>query len=205
MKKQQQSHNEVSQRQNTTIPTVRYHPTIQIHIAGVGTAVHTSGRPSAKPSPPTENRKMVQHNQDSDKNIPGSVARPRAAGGKKKEQVNSKLAPRAVRDPSPPPGPELGQTLCGQKVLPGDAEVQMDRCTIGKVEVQTRGQRTNPEWFAWRKNRITASIAHSIAHSHFANGTSKTPPTSYLAAVTGEPHPPHTWTLICVLVCCFVS
>ncbi|XP_029964542.1 uncharacterized protein LOC115400671 [Salarias fasciatus] len=54
-----------------------------------------------------------------------------------------------------------------------------------QVEVLTRGQRTNPKWFAWRQNRITASVAHRIAHSRFAKGTSQTPPSSYLAAITG--------------------
>lgn len=57
---------------------------------------------------------------------------------------------------------------------------------VEKVEVKTRGQATNPEWFDWRKNRITASVAHRIAHCRFLSGTSKTPPTSYLTAITGE-------------------
>lgn len=66
---------------------------------------------------------------------------------------------------------------------------QLDRSTVEEVEVLTRGQRTNPKWFTWRKNRITASVAHSIAHCRFVNGKSKTPPTSYLAAVTGKAMP----------------
>lgn len=62
----------------------------------------------------------------------------------------------------------------------------MDRCAVEKVEVLTRGQRTNQDWFNWRKNRITASVAHRIAHCRFVNGKSKTPPTSYLDAIKGE-------------------
>lgn len=62
----------------------------------------------------------------------------------------------------------------------------MDRSLVEEVEVLTRGQSTNQDWFMWRKNRITASVAHRIAHCRFVNGKSKTPPTSYLAAVTGE-------------------
>lgn len=61
----------------------------------------------------------------------------------------------------------------------------MDRCIVEDVEVLTRGQSTNQDWFNWRKNRITASVAHRIAHSRFVNGKSKTPPASYLAAITG--------------------
>uniref|UniRef100_A0A3B5A834 YqaJ viral recombinase domain-containing protein n=1 Tax=Stegastes partitus TaxID=144197 RepID=A0A3B5A834_9TELE len=57
---------------------------------------------------------------------------------------------------------------------------------VEQVEVLTRGQRINPDWFAWRKYRITASVAHRIAHCRFVNGGSKTPPPSYLAAITGE-------------------
>lgn len=62
----------------------------------------------------------------------------------------------------------------------------MKRSDVEEVEVLTRGQRTNQDWFAWRKNRITASVAHRIANCRFVNGKSKTPPTSYLDAITGE-------------------
>lgn len=55
-----------------------------------------------------------------------------------------------------------------------------------QVEVQTRGQRTNPDWFRFRKNRITASVAHSIANSGFASGKTTTVPESYLRTVLGE-------------------
>lgn len=51
------------------------------------------------------------------------------------------------------------------------------------VEEQTRGQRTNPQWYAWRENRITASLAPRIARSRFANGKTDEVPQSYLKAV----------------------
>lgn len=190
MKKQQQSQNEMGRNKNTIIPKVA---------AGDGPAVQASSRPTAKPSPQAGNRKVVQQNQVTDKIIPGPPG-PRLAGGKKQKRADPKVAPRAVRvpDPSTPPGPDSGQKASGLGVVPADPEVQMDRVTIDKVEVLTRGQRTNPKWFTWRKNRITASVAHRIAHSRFANGQSKTPPTSYLAAVTGRPHPPHLETELCV-------
>ncbi|XP_024263131.2 cell wall protein RBR3 [Oncorhynchus tshawytscha] len=76
-----------------------------------------------------------------------------------------------------PPKPEAMPLGLGQKMEGGVVEA---------VELQTRGQRENPSWFAWRRNRITASIAHSLAHSRFVTGQSQTPPASYLAAITGR-------------------
>lgn len=75
--------------------------------------------------------------------------------------------------------------------VPLVVSAHLDRCLVEQVEVLTRGQRINPDWFMWRKNRITASVAHQIAHCSFVNGKSKAPPTSYLTAVTGRPRP-HT-------------
>ncbi|XP_018604039.1 uncharacterized protein LOC108932272 [Scleropages formosus] len=63
---------------------------------------------------------------------------------------------------------------------------KLDRQVVEEVERQTRGQRENPLWFACRQNRITASIAHSISHSRFVNGSSQTPAASYLSSVLGE-------------------
>ncbi|XP_014069988.2 uncharacterized protein [Salmo salar] len=76
-----------------------------------------------------------------------------------------------------PPRPEAMPLGLGQKMEGGVVEA---------VEVQTRGQRENPSWFAWRQNRITASIAHRLAHSRFVTGQSQTPPASYLASITGR-------------------
>ncbi|KAK6295857.1 hypothetical protein J4Q44_G00335700 [Coregonus suidteri] len=75
-----------------------------------------------------------------------------------------------------PPRPEALPLGLGQKMEGGVVEA---------VELQTRGQRENPSWFSWRKNRITASVAHRLAHSRFVTGQSQTPPASYLAAITG--------------------
>uniref|UniRef100_A0A3P8XJW5 YqaJ viral recombinase domain-containing protein n=1 Tax=Esox lucius TaxID=8010 RepID=A0A3P8XJW5_ESOLU len=63
---------------------------------------------------------------------------------------------------------------------------KIDKVVVEAVELQTRGQRENPNWFAWRQNRITASVAHRLAHSRFVNGNSQTPPKSYLEAITGR-------------------
>ncbi|KAJ7324699.1 hypothetical protein JRQ81_017719 [Phrynocephalus forsythii] len=54
---------------------------------------------------------------------------------------------------------------------------------VAEIERETRGQRTNPEWYKWRESRITASVAPKIANSKFANGQSSEVPQSYLKAV----------------------
>lgn len=55
-----------------------------------------------------------------------------------------------------------------------------------QLEVRTQGQRSNPDWFSLRRNRITASVAHSVANSGFANGKTTTAPASYVRAIIGE-------------------
>lgn len=69
--------------------------------------------------------------------------------------------------------------------VPLGVDVKVERQVTEAVEVITRGQSKNPAWFAWRHNRITASNAHRVAHSRFANRRSAVPPQSYLASITG--------------------
>ncbi|KAM8953072.1 uncharacterized protein RCH25_043846 [Pelodytes ibericus] len=57
---------------------------------------------------------------------------------------------------------------------------------IATIEKNTRGQRENNEWFKWRQNRITASLAHQISHSRYANQKSTEIPQSYLKAILGS-------------------
>uniref|UniRef100_A0A8C5PAV4 YqaJ viral recombinase domain-containing protein n=1 Tax=Leptobrachium leishanense TaxID=445787 RepID=A0A8C5PAV4_9ANUR len=64
-------------------------------------------------------------------------------------------------------------------------ESQLSLEDIEKVEKDTRGQSGNPEWFKLRQNRITASLAHQISHSRFANNKTMEIPQSYLKAVLG--------------------
>ncbi|KAG8581728.1 hypothetical protein GDO81_007780 [Engystomops pustulosus] len=66
---------------------------------------------------------------------------------------------------------------------------QLSAGEIAKIERQTRGQRENPEWYSWRQNRITASLAHQISNSRFANQKTSAIPQSYLKAILGSaPH-----------------
>ncbi|PKU39496.1 protein fam71e2-like [Limosa lapponica baueri] len=57
---------------------------------------------------------------------------------------------------------------------------------IPRVEEETRGQWSNPKWYQWRENRITASVAPRIANSKFANGRTEEVPRSYLSAVVDD-------------------
>ncbi|KAI1893854.1 hypothetical protein AGOR_G00127950 [Albula goreensis] len=99
----------------------------------------------------------------------------RAAPGE--ARAPSKIPPRRDQPVPSPPEPED---------VPLGTDVKMGKQTVKEVERQTRGQRQNPKWFSWRRNRITASIAHQVSHSRFVNGRSSTPPASYLGSITGE-------------------
>ncbi|XP_075932537.1 uncharacterized protein LOC142932524 [Anarhichas minor] len=172
------------QVQNTVIPKVRYHPSIQTPTPGAKPRPSQTQktRPAVVRPPQTGTRsKMVQKNQDVDKTPqvkPGPAVRPQPDVGQK--QGGQKPLQRAASDPDPdrpPPRPEQ---------FPVGLGVQLDRCVVEDVEVLTRGQSTNQDWFTWRKNRITASVAHRIAHCRFVIGKTRTPPSSYLSAITGE-------------------
>uniref|UniRef100_A0A1A7XC15 YqaJ viral recombinase domain-containing protein n=1 Tax=Iconisemion striatum TaxID=60296 RepID=A0A1A7XC15_9TELE len=178
---QNQNSTQTSPTQKQVLPQVWYHPSIQV--AGGGASAKTNSqtssnqnlksRPGTASLPQTRTKhEMVQKNQNLTK----------AGSSVKLLKHHADGGPKSNKDPNPtrdgvPPGPDQ---------VPLDATVHLDQCLLEKVEVQTRGQRTNPDWFIWRKNRITASVAHCIAHSRFANGKSKAPPHSYLATVTGE-------------------
>uniref|UniRef100_A0A8C6NK73 Uncharacterized LOC107379919 n=1 Tax=Nothobranchius furzeri TaxID=105023 RepID=A0A8C6NK73_NOTFU len=178
---QNQNSTKTPPTQKLVLPQVLYHPSIQE--AGGGASAKTNvqnrrkqnlkSRPGTSSQPQTgTNHEMVQKNQNMTK------------GGSSLKHLKHHAVegPESNKDPNP----TRDGALPRPDQVPLDVTVHLDRCLLEKVEVQTRGQRTNPDWFAWRKNRITASVAHSIAHSHFANGKSEAPPHSYLAAVTGE-------------------
>ncbi|XP_005947901.1 uncharacterized protein LOC102310123 [Haplochromis burtoni] len=168
--------------QKPVLPQVRYHPSIQTPEGITGTRTSSKTRPgAARPLQTGTDSRADPGNSGAQK--AASAARPPPEGGQKRAQKPVKEAVAA--DPDPPQKPSPAAPPRPEQV-PLDVGVRLDRCVVEEVEVLTRGQRNNPDWFAWRKNRITASVAHSIARSGFVNGKSKTPPTSYLAAVTGE-------------------
>ena len=41
---------------------------------------------------------------------------------------------------------------------------KISRLTLKLIEIRTRRQADNPNWFVYRRNVVTASIAHSIYH-----------------------------------------
>lgn len=164
-----------TQNSDRIIPKVRYHPTIQM--PGDTGQAKTRTRPTQKARPvPAPSPENPQENVD-------PSVRPRPVP-KKNQNPAKKPAQRAAPDPDPPLRPAQDSDL-----VPLDPDVCMDRSEVQRVEVLTRGQRDNPDWFKWRTNRITASVAHRIAHCRFVYGKSQTPPKSYLDAITGKPHP----------------
>ncbi|MFT7803178.1 uncharacterized protein LOC108932272 [Arapaima gigas] len=111
---------------------------------------------------------------------------------KKTHQKAMPEAPRAAKAaPRSPqkdenPGARAGVRLPTPEATLVDIDKKLERWVVEGVEKKTRGQRENPQWFSWRQNRITASIAHSVSRSRFANGQSQTPPASYISSILGE-------------------
>uniref|UniRef100_A0A8C2X669 YqaJ viral recombinase domain-containing protein n=2 Tax=Cyclopterus lumpus TaxID=8103 RepID=A0A8C2X669_CYCLU len=185
MKMQKQNTNQVQdQNQKTVIPKVRYHPSIQTPTPGAKPRPRQAQktRPAAVRPPQTgTGSKTVQKNQDADKTLqvnPGPAVRSRPDGGQK--QGAQKPLQRTASDPDP------DRALPRPEQVPLGLGVPLDRRVVEEVEVLTRGQSANQDWFTWRKNRITASVAHRIAHCRFVNGKTRTPPSSYLSDITGE-------------------
>lgn len=102
-----------------------------------------------------------------------------SAGARKKtygsqHAATSKAAANSNRE-------ESSQT----RMAGANAHAQWSQKDTERVEKATRGQRTNPDWHVWRQNRITASMAHQISNSKFANEKTSDVPQSYLKAVLG--------------------
>ncbi|KAK2846461.1 hypothetical protein Q5P01_009460 [Channa striata] len=179
--------------QKILVPKVRYHPSIKTPASGTQAENSISQNQRTRRGPVTPPKTVKQ---GGDKTSQVEPVRPGSHGGQKQKHSSQKTAnntyqkldQRAAADPDPPHKPSelsLKGPLQPEQVPPG-LGVHLDRSVVEKVEALTRGQNTNHEWFIWRKNRITASVAHRIAHCRFVNGKSKTPPSSYLAAITGE-------------------
>ncbi|XP_056229622.1 uncharacterized protein LOC130167441 [Seriola aureovittata] len=190
--------------QKTILPQVRYHPTIQTQTSGdrarpqtsKTTETRTSRTQKTRPGTVQPSKTVSQQGVNTAQVDPFPAVKPFPGGGQHQKQrtqtpvkkQNQKVVQGVDTDPDPTQKPDHFSNRAPPRAeeVPLGLAVQLDRSVIEKVEVLTRGQSTNQDWFSWRKNRITASVAHRIAHCHFVNGKNKTPPTSYLAAVTGE-------------------
>ncbi|XP_030008257.1 uncharacterized protein LOC115431752 isoform X2 [Sphaeramia orbicularis] len=176
--------NDITETKAPIIPQVRYHPSIKTSGAG-GQAQTRTGKNQKTRSAGArypQRGEVVQKNQD--KQNQGNCG----AGDSRSSQVLLKpSADTAARPKCTDPDPQVvSRSPPTPDQVPLGLGVHVDRSVVDQVEVLTRGQRTNQDWFEWRKNRITASVAHRIAHCHFVHGKTKTPPTSYLADITGE-------------------
>ncbi|XP_045069633.1 uncharacterized protein LOC123483513 isoform X1 [Coregonus clupeaformis] len=188
------------------IPTVRYHPDIaekrpEAHQHSHSPVKSSQVRVTPVVSPPRTNQVQIKSNKISramasqargagekttdtcyaKKNIPTVRYHPDIAEKRPEAHQHSHSPVKSCqvrgKPVVSPPRPKALPLGLGQKVEDGVVEA---------VELQTRGQRENPSWFSWRQNRITASVAHRLAHSRFVTGQSTTPPASYLAAITGH-------------------
>ncbi|KAM9616047.1 uncharacterized protein ACIBXB_022165 isoform 1-T4 [Morphnus guianensis] len=120
----------------------------------------------------------------------------RSCSATQKKPPDAKGATGPARPDSRPqkqqPGADPSRAW-GQFLLPLESQ------DILQVEKETRGQRSNPKWYEWRENRITASVAPRIANSKFANGKTDEVPQSYLKAVVssspGVQTPAMSWGL----------
>ncbi|KAM6062786.1 uncharacterized protein VSU04_007880 isoform 1-T4 [Chlamydotis macqueenii] len=107
----------------------------------------------------------------------------RSCSATQKQPTNAKGATAPAK---PNPRPQKKQPgadpsgACGRFLPP------LENQDIPWVERETRGQRSNPKWYEWRENRITASVASRIANSKFANGKTDEVPQSYLKAVVSS-------------------
>ncbi|XP_060929826.1 uncharacterized protein LOC133003994 [Limanda limanda] len=186
--------------QESVLPQVRYHPSIQTPGDGARpkttqtTDTRTSKTQRTRPGAEHPTHTGSQHLDNTTRPDLVPTARPHPGGGRKPrsqtpdQKPKKKLVQTSATDPGPSQkADQFSNRACPRpEQVPPGLGVQVDRAVVDEVEVLTRGQRTNPDWFSWRRNRITASVAHSVAHCRFVQGKSQAPPTCYLTAITGE-------------------
>ena len=56
-----------------------------------------------------------------------------------------------------------------EEIFENEMKSKHDTATIEKIEELTRGQSENPEWFSYRKGRITASVFSQVLHFRFTD------------------------------------
>ncbi|XP_071422391.1 uncharacterized protein [Pithys albifrons albifrons] len=109
-----------------------------------------------------------------------SRAPPRSSSTTQKKPSDAKGDTGLTR---PDPRPQKKQPGADPSKALGQFLPRVESQDIPRVEKETRGQWSNPKWYEWRENRITASVAPKIANSKFANGKTDEVPQSYLKAV----------------------
>lgn len=176
--------------QKPILPKARYHPSIKCNKPGDAVLPQTSNtletgpkrRSKAREVPPLQPGSQCGDTSRQVDKGPVSRVQTKTSPKPPQKSVRKETSDSELNSNKGPPSPEQ---------VPLGVDIVLDRHVIEQVEVLTRGQRENQDWFSWRKNRITASLAHQIAHCRLVNGKSTTPPSSYLAAITGMSFP-HT-------------
>ncbi|XP_066459253.1 uncharacterized protein [Eleutherodactylus coqui] len=121
------------------------------------------------------------------------IVHPRTRSTKRSED-STKAARAATENKHPPTSKESRALHPAREVSKRQAAKtslhflsdQLSQGDIAEIERQTLGQRENQEWYYWRQNRVTASLAHQISHSRFANKKTNDIPQSYLKAILGS-------------------
>ncbi|XP_053315958.1 uncharacterized protein LOC128483709 [Spea bombifrons] len=155
-------------------------PTSPAKTSVTSTRKNISPRPANKYTVPTEATQPESaigstklKSRHTSASYPGSASVRQAAASK--QQPSQSLGSRNV--PARPSSAESS--------FAPFAEGHLSLEEVKKIEEKTRGQRNNEDWFRWRQNRITASMAHQISHSRFANDRSEEIPQSYLKTIVG--------------------
>uniref|UniRef100_A0A8C4J4V0 YqaJ viral recombinase domain-containing protein n=1 Tax=Dromaius novaehollandiae TaxID=8790 RepID=A0A8C4J4V0_DRONO len=144
-------------------------------------AAGLSRRPEAKPNS-SQPRPAASRGAQGDTRDQGRASTQSSSATQKKQPEARGATAQARSDPCSPRKPP-GSHLNGAS---GNFLPPLKSQDIQQVERETRGQRSNPTWYEWRKNRITASVAPKIANSKFANGKTDEVPQSYLKAVVSS-------------------
>ncbi|XP_073445358.1 uncharacterized protein [Dendrobates tinctorius] len=142
-----------------------------------GPSVKVQEPRSASEPPKVLNRKSVHPTTKSTESQECSNAERRAATAKCTPTSKESGGLPPVRDVPLNQGRSSSVDFLQDHLTQGD---------IYKIERETRGQRDNKKWHYWRKNRITASLAHQVSHSKFANQRTTDIPQSYLKAILGS-------------------
>ncbi|XP_034021212.1 uncharacterized protein LOC117505777 isoform X2 [Thalassophryne amazonica] len=177
------------------LTAVRYHPSITAPTPGhavpaTTTTTQTQKTRKSKVHPPPGSNNAAKAQQDSPSSR--SSHTPQMDQGQRRRPQKSPVPPtpkgveKISEDTVSPQKPQPTTSRAGPRPKDVDFGVKLTRDEVEEVEKQTRGQRKNNNWFAWRKNRITASMAHQVSSCRFVNHKSDTPAPSLLDMITGQ-------------------